>query len=92
MLDSSVSGRISVSSLRASTGWVVVPSINSQTDTAALLLQLPLPDMDVYKIDMRLMQDELASVQGRCSTSYSAIEEAVRQRDNAWKELMDERG
>lgn len=63
---------------------------NSQTDIAALFLQFMLLNLDVYKVTMRVMQDEVASVRGRFRTAFSETHEALCQRGNVWKELMDE--
>lgn len=49
---------------RHSAEQAVVPAGNIQTDIAAFLLQLPLPDMDVDNVTVRLIQDEVARDRG----------------------------
>lgn len=61
-LDARISRRPSASAPHLFAGRAVIPTGNSQTDIATLLLQFPLPDLDVDNVTVRLMQDELASI------------------------------
>lgn len=67
--------------------WCVVPV---QDDVAAQLLRFPLADLEVRGVTLRLVQEELGDVRERCILSLLAVDEAVRQRECAWQELMKE--
>lgn len=71
-------GRYLASALRPSYGKFVVPDGGVQTDIATLLLQFPFPTIEVDNITLRLIQDDLASVRGRCRRAFLAVDEAAR--------------
>lgn len=78
-----MSRRYPAYALLPSADQAVVPAGNCQTDIVAFFLHLPLPNMEVDNITVQLIQDELASVRWRFRTEFLAVDETVRQSDNA---------